>query len=199
MRNKPSLAKIFVISGPSGCGKTTLLKRLAKSRTFRNTITKIITVTTRLSRRGERSGRDYFFVSEKEFLRRKNKNDFAEWQEVFGNFYGTPKKELIKELKNGRDVLLCIDVKGALAIRKIFPKEAVLIFITAPDAETLKSRLHQRSTEHRHSLRRRLKVAEQEMACRKNYDHCIVNHEVASAVKELKGIIEGERKKALAV
>ncbi len=195
MQNRLKPAKIYVISGPSGSGKTTLIKRLAKSRAIRKTITKITTVTTRLPRRGEHKGRDYFFVSEEEFSRRKNKGYFAEWQEVFGNYYGTPKKDLIKELKSGHDVLLCIDVKGALAIRKVFPKETVLIFIAAPDEETLKNRLHQRSTEHKHSLRRRLRVAKQEMAYRKKYDYCVVNHKVALAAKELKKIIEGERRK----
>lgn len=149
---------------------------------------KVVSCTTRLPRRGERQDRDYLFVTKAEFLKRKKRDGFLESQNVFGAWYGTPKKEVLDFLSAGRDVLLCIDIKGAKAVKKIFP-EATLVFILPPSLNALTSRLKGRSTENGEEVRRRLRIAKREMAAAKFYDYRIVNENLAAALKRLKEII----------
>lgn len=186
-----SVGRLFVISGPSGSGKTTLYKKLLQSRASRNRLVKVVSYTTRLPRRGERQGQDYLFVTKAEFLKRKNRGGFLESQNVFGSWYGTPKKEALDYLRAGRDVLLCIDVKGAKAIKKIFPK-AVLIFILPPSISALTKRLRGRSTEKHRDIRRRLQIARDEIAAAKWYDHRLINDNLSAAASRLKQIIKQE-------
>lgn len=185
--------KIFVISGPSGSGKSTLLKAVQAKKEFLGNLVKIVTVTTRSPRKMEAPGRDYRFVSQGQFLKMRQKGAFAEYQEVFGQYYGTPKKDLLRLINSGKDALLCIDVKGALALRGIFPKEVVLIFISVADMRSLRRRLSLRSTESRESLNTRLKIAKEELNCRKHYDYVIINDVLIRAVNNLAAVITAER------
>jgi len=193
MWNRGPKGKIFVVSGPSGSGKSTLLKAVQARKEFRGDLAKIVTVTTRSPRRLEKAGKDYYFVSREQFLRLRQKGGFAESQEVFGEYYGTPKKDLLRVINSGKDALLCIDVKGALALRRIFPKEAVFIFISVVDARSLRQRLSLRSTESGKSLNTRLKIAKEELSCQKYYDYVIINDVLSHAVNKLAAVIIAER------
>ena len=193
MWNRGPKGKIFVVSGPSGSGKSTLLKAVQARKEFRGELAKIVTVTTRSPRRLEKAGKDYYFVSREQFLRLRQKGGFAESQEVFGEYYGTPKKDLLRVINSGKDALLCIDVKGALALRRIFPKEAVFIFISVVDARSLRQRLSLRSTESGKSLNTRLKIAKEELSCQKYYDYVIINDVLSHAVNKLAAVIVAER------
>ena len=120
--------KIFILSGPSGSGKTSLYKKLLESQ---RRVVKTISVTTRRRRPGEKDGRDYFFVSPRMFFYKKRRGLFLETQKIFDHYYGTPKKCVADFLRGGKNVLLCIDVKGAKVVRRKFPK-AISIFIKTP-------------------------------------------------------------------
>lgn len=193
MWSKKTIGKIFIVSGSSGSGKTTLLKMLRAGKDFRDNPAKIITVTTRPPRFREKVGRDYQFVDRNEFLKRKTRGEFIESQEIFGDYYATPKKDLLRVIHSGQDALLCIDVKGAFTVKRIFPKEAVLIFIMVSKIESLRKRLSLRSSESRESLKRRLKTAKEEMACSKCYDYIIVNDALKEALKKLSAVIMAEK------
>ena len=191
-RGRPR-GKIFVVSGPSGSGKSTLLNKVQSKREFSGNLVKIVTVTTRQPRKGEKNGRDYRFLNKDEFLRRLKNKEFAESEKVFGEYYATPKEALRKTLHQGRDALLCVDVRGARSIRRVFPQEAILIFISVADIEKLRERLRQRSTETKEGLRRRLTIAQKELTCAKNYDYIVNNDVLPEAVKKLSSIITAER------
>ncbi len=180
--------KIFILSGPSGSGKTTLHERLLLSRRLKGKLVKSISVTTRPKRRGEKQGRDYYFISQKEFLEKRKKRLLLEWQKVFDNFYGTPRKAVNKLLKKGKSVLLCIDVKGAAVVAEKCP-QAVKIFVEVPSMDELKRRLKKRGSESPESLSLRLKIAEKEMKEAKKYHYVIVNDMICKAVSELERII----------
>lgn len=194
MSNKasPALkAKFVIISGPSGCGKTTLHKALLASSFLKGKLVKSISATTRNKRPGERQGKDYLFLSKKMFEERIEKDYFLEWERVFDNYYGTPKKQALNLLKKGVNVLLCIDVKGAKTVRQEFPK-ALKIFIKAPSMKILESRLKARGSESRESLEMRLKVARRELKEAKYYDHVIINADLNKALEALQQIISQE-------
>lgn len=193
MSSRGPKGKIFVVSGPSGSGKSTLLKAVRAKKEFRADIVRIVTVTTRAPRRLEAPGKDYCFVSREQFLSLRQKGGFAESQEVFGEYYGTPKKDLLRVINSGKDALLCIDVKGAMALRRIFPKEAVFIFISVADMRSLRQRLSLRSTESGKSLNTRLKIAKEELNCQKYYDYVIINDVLRRAVSKLAAVIIAER------
>lgn len=180
---------IIVISAPSGAGKTTLGGLLKKD--FPD-MYRSVSCTTRSARSNESNGKDYIFVSEEEFKEKVRSNEFAEWAEVHGNLYGTPKNLLEENLANGKDVLLDIDVQGAEKIRKLYP-DGLFIFIMPPSVEALKSRLLGRQTENPASLEKRLKKAEKEMEYYSRYNYTIVNEDLKKAGEELKGIIEKEK------
>jgi len=183
---------VFIVSGPSGSGKTTLCRRLLLTRSAKGKLFKTISLTTRPKRRGEKSNKDYSFVSEKNFLRLKARGQLLESQKVFGFFYGTPKNFVEEKIKKGKDVLLSIDVKGARVVKKIYPG-ACGIFIMPPSGGALKQRLHKRSTESKDSMLRRLKLAKWEMGFAKKYDYVIINDKLAKAVSELETIMVNER------
>lgn len=184
--------KLFVISAPSGSGKTTLCQKLLKRLSGKRNLVRSISVTTRKKRRGERAGRDYFFISPKEFLRRKKANQLLEWAKVLDNFYGTPRTFVEKHINRGDDVLLSIDVQGARKIKRKV-RGAVLIFILPPSLGELEARLRRRSTELRREITRRLKLAKREMGFIKEYDYAVLNDKIESALKRLKEIIDFER------
>ncbi len=193
MLNSRHRGKIFVVSGPSGSGKSTLLEAVRAKKEFSRNLVKIVTVTTRAPRKMETPDKDYHFVSRDQFLGLRKSKGFAESQEVFGEYYGTPKKDLLRVINSGKDALLCIDVKGALALRRIFPEESVLIFISAADMRSLRRRLSLRSTESREALNTRLKIAKEELNFRKHYDYVIINDVLIRAVNSLAAVITAER------
>ena len=189
MSNK---GRLFVISASSGTGKTTLAKKLLKED---KNLVQSISYTTRPPRHNEVQGKDYFFVAKKEFKAIRRKDGFLEWANVFGRFYGTPKKQVVEHLKRGRDVLLLIDVQGAKQVKKTKP-DAVFIFLAPPSKEELKHRLIRRGTESRKEINRRYRVATRELKELnelKLCDYRIVNREIPVAHQVLKSIILAER------
>ncbi|MFH1360748.1 MAG: guanylate kinase [Candidatus Omnitrophota bacterium] len=189
-----SKGKIIILSGPSGSGKTTLHKRLLCARRLKGKLVKSVSVTTRPRRRNERHGRDYLFISQKEYFVQKKKGRFLESEKVFDHDYATPKKGVRDLLAKKKNVLLCIDVKGAKTVSRCFP-DAVKIFITAPSMKELAKRLNKRKSETKKTLALRLKVARKEMKEARHYDYVVVNAHLPSALKRLETIVEREIKK----
>lgn len=180
--------KLFVISAPSGAGKSTLIAGILPL--FPDMLYSV-SCTTRSPRPGETHGTSYFFLNEEQFEEMIKKDEFLEWKTVHGNFYGTPTLPVQQALTAGRRMVLDIDVQGAL---EVFSKvdEAVGIFVTAPNLDTLRERLLRRSTESHDSIRIRLKNAVAEMAYRDRFKYQIVNDELDRAIEELAAVIKGE-------
>lgn len=149
-------------------------------------------MTTRAPRPGEKDGMDYIFIEKQEFIKRQKKNEFLEWAKVFSEYYGTPKKHILHMLKRGSDVLLSIDVQGAMKIKRL-KLYAVYIFILPPSLEMLRERLVNRSTDSKEAICERLNIAKKEMACSHKYDYVIINNRLESALDSLRAIIVAER------
>lgn len=182
------MGKIFVLSSPSGGGKTTIVKHLLKQCLLAYSISH----TTRWPRQGEKDKKDYLFISKENFKKKIEKNGFAEWTRVLGNYYGTPKQFLEKELKKGKDILLEIDVKGARQIKKKYKKQAVFIFISPPSLKELEKRLKNRKTENRKEIVCRLNLAKKEMQTVNRYDYLVVNENLKNCVEDIKAVIRAE-------
>jgi len=180
---------LIVISAPSGTGKTTLCHMLLEE--FPN-MEFSISYTTRKPRPGELNGRDYFFVDRKTFERMIEEGDFLEWAEVYGNLYGTSKSQVLKALKEGKDILLDIDTQGALQVKKNFP-EAVLIFILPPSLKELERRLKKRGTDDEETIKKRLQIAREEIRKALEYDYIVVNDILEVAFERLRFIITAEK------
>jgi len=180
---------LFVISGPSGCGKTTLGENLLSQS---SNLVRSISVTTRPPRKGEKNGREYFFVSKEKFKEMIKRDKFLEWANVFGYFYGTPRDFVIRNLKRGKDVVLIIDVQGAMQVKKKFP-QAVFIFIAPPSLKVLRERLIKRGLDSSIEIEKRLRQAKIEMEYQKEYNYIIVNDKLDMAIKLLNCIISLER------
>jgi guanylate kinase len=180
---------LFIISGPSGVGKTTLIRRLLKSHPD---ITLSVSFTTRPRRPGERSGRDYHFVTEKRFLATRGRDGFAEWANVHGSHYGTPRAPVERNLRRGNDVLLEIDVQGTRKIKRRYPG-AVAIFIMSPSWTELWRRLALRGTDGRKTMVKRLENARREILESVRYDYVVVNRDFAQALDSVKAIVTAER------
>jgi guanylate kinase len=185
-KGRASKGKLFIISAPSGCGKTTLVKKLLADGMD---LVQSVSVTTRAPRPGEINGEDYHFVSRKKFERMAKDGEFLEHEENFGRFYGTPKGPIEKALSRGRSVVLSIDVKGAMRVRKAHPEESVLIFILPPSIAALKKRLHGRKSDRRDQIKRRLELARKEMSYKNRYDYRVINDRLDTACRKLKKII----------
>ncbi len=183
--------KIFILSGPSGAGKTTIYKQLLKRKKIKEFLVRVVTYTTRSIRPGEIHGKDYFFISKRMFLFKQRRNHFLEYQKVFDNYYGTPRKQVADILKQGKSVLLCIDVKGANAVANIF-LDAVKIFIMAPSFKELCQRLKHRASEDSNALTLRINTAREEIKQMHCYDYVVINDELKRAVKEIEDIIVSE-------
>ena len=181
--------KIIVISGPSGCGKTTICKELIKRN---NNIVFSVSYTTRPKKKGEIDGKDYFFVSEIEFLKMVRQRKFVEWAKVYNNYYGTPKKNLVETIKSGKDILLEIDVQGGKNIKKQYP-ESLCIFVLPPSLEVLKERIVKRKRENLKEIKARLKNIERELKYIKYYDYILINDDLKDTIKNIETIISSSR------
>ncbi|UCE97587.1 MAG: guanylate kinase [Dehalococcoidia bacterium] len=188
--NKPLL---LVISGPSGAGKDTVLSKI-KERKF--PLDFIVTVTTRPRRLKEKNGIDYHFVSEEEFKKMIVTDKLLEHANVYGNWYGVPKKPVKQALDEGRDVILKVDIQGADTIKKILP-HAVSIFLATPSMQELTIRLKSRNTESETDLDLRLNTAIEEMKRRYSFDHIVINqqHMIDSVIADIFDIITQEKKR----
>lgn len=182
--------RIVIISGPSGSGKTTLHKMLLESSQLKGSLVKSISATTRPKRPGEKHGRDYLFISREMFRYKIKAHHFLEWQKVFDNYYGTPQKVVRELLSKGKNVLLCIDVKGAKVVHRIFP-DAISVFIQTPSLSVLKDRLELRAQDTHESRALRLKIARQELLEAKNYNFLIVNDRLDVAYHQLASTVMG--------
>ncbi len=181
---------LLVVSGPAGVGKGTLDKALMERN---HTIKMSVSATTRAPRPGEIEGVHYFFKTEEEFKAMVDRGEFLEYMHVFGsNYYGTPRSFVEQNLQNGYDVILEIDVQGAMKVKQSFP-DAVLIFITAPSMSEIKSRLIGRGTETMEQVEKRFATAFKEIKMIPQYDYVIVNDVVDVAVHHMEAILEAER------
>jgi len=185
---KKTHGRIVILSGPSGSGKTTFHGKLLKSRLFRGRLVRSVSVTTRPRRPGEKDGKDYFFISKKKYDHMKRAGQFLETEKVFGKHYGTPQKKVREVLAQGKNVLLCIDVKGARTVSRTCP-EALKVFIKPPSLEELKERLKKRGTETPCELNRRFKIARDELRETKRYDYVIVNDDFPRAYRRLESLL----------
>jgi guanylate kinase len=181
---------LFIISAPSGTGKTTILKRiiaLVKGIAFS------ISHTTRAPRSGEQEGTDYFFVDRTVFETMRENALFLEWAEVHGNFYGTSRRIIQDLMGQGLDIILDIDVQGALQLREKMGDEGVFVFVVPPSIQELGKRLAGRGTDSRDAVATRLANAQEELKSLELYDYVIVNDKVDQAVEVLKSIVIAER------
>lgn len=181
---------LIVISAPSGTGKTTLLKELFSRL---EAVTFSISHTTRSPRAGEEDGVDYHFVDKDTFRRMTEKEEFLEWAEVHGNFYGTSRKEVERFLEQGLDVFLDIDTQGARQVRERASGRCLSIFIAPPSWEEQERRLSGRGTDSPETIRLRLANARREMEDASLYDYLVINETVAEAVDVLEAIVITER------
>jgi guanylate kinase len=186
---------LFILSAPSGAGKTTLTKGL---RARCPDIKLSVSCTTRARRLGEVNGRHYRFVGKDRFAAMRARGEFAEWAEVHGFLYGTPRKPLDRYLSAGQDILLDVDVQGARKIKRAYP-DAVSVFLLPPSRGELERRLKRRGTDHAAVIRRRLANAQDEIQRVIQYDYYIVNRDVAEALEVLQSIVRAERSKTARV
>ncbi len=194
MKSQNSKVPIFVISGPSGSGKTTLAEILITSKKLKNKLIRSVSVTTRPKRQEEKRGKDYFFVSQGRFKHLVRVKKILEWTRYLGYYYGTPKSLVDKYLARNLSPVLCLDVKGALRIKKIYPLNAVTIFILPPKVQDLRLRIEKRSRLKPGEIRKRLEIARKEISLRKLYDYTIVNRDLKQASKCLRDIVLKELK-----
>ena len=178
--------KLIIVSGPSGSGKSTVTK-IVKDKL---NIPLSISATTRNPRDGEIDGKDYFFLSKEEFKNKIANDEFYEYAEVHGNYYGTLKKTVEENLDKGLNVILEIDVQGAL-IAKEKKKDAILVFFRTKDMEVLEKRLRDRKTDSEEVIQTRLKNAETELKYEDKYNYTIINENLDDSIQELIDIIEG--------
>jgi len=186
---KPKRGHLFIISAPSGAGKTTLAKAVLQQFTD---MLYSISYTTRKPRAEERDGVDYHFVSKEDFKKGLKKGRWAEWAEVYGNYYGTSAEFIEKSLSSGCDILLDIDVQGTIQILKHYP-DSVTIFILPPSMNALRKRLEMRGSDSKAVIERRFVNARKEMAQKKLYRHIIVNDKLSAAIEEIGAIFKKYR------
>lgn len=181
-------SKFFVLSGPSGVGKGTLVKRLLQDIPA---LALSVSCTTRKPREGEIEGVSYYFLSKDEFERRIKANLFLEWALVHGNYYGTPRDYIENSIKNGKIIMLEIDVQGAIEVKRQKP-DSILVFIAPPSIEALRERLDGRGTDDDATKHVRIQNAIEEIAQKEKFDIIVVNDELEICYKNLKNLITGE-------
>ncbi len=178
---------IIVISAPSGGGKSVVSKYiLANFPEFKFSIS----TTTRTKRSDEADGEHYHFVTKDEFLKKVKNDEFVEYEEIFGNYYGTLKSEVETALLNSEKLLFDIDVKGAYSIKKYYPNNAILIFLNPPSIEILENRLRNRQTETEEQVKKRIARAKMEIEMSQNFDYIILNDNLNDALREIDKIIK---------
>ncbi len=182
---------LYIISAPSGAGKTTLCKQIVASVSG---LWHSVSFTTRKPRPGEEHGREYFFIEEKVFHDMVARNEFLEYAHVYSNWYGTPRKPLTEKMEQGIDVLLEIDVQGALQIKKKFG-DAVYIFILPPSMDILRARLQSRGSDSEEEIVRRLQKVKEEVWCFREYYYIVRNDDLSQSLHELQSIFVAERLK----
>jgi|TARA_B100001059_G_scaffold12717_1_gene10218 guanylate kinase len=181
------MGKLFVISAPSGTGKTSLINATLEDENAKKT--KLgISCTTREKRAEEKDHVSYFFISKEEFEDKIKNDDFLEYAEVFGNFYGTPREWVLNSLSNKENVILELDIQGALQVKEAFP-DTRTIFIIPPSYDDLSSRLSKRAQDSQEEIKKRLKEAKKEVEIGKKFDQIIVNDNFSLALEDLKKFI----------
>lgn len=187
---------LIVVSAPSGGGKTTLCEQLIKTRP---NVTRAITCTTRAPRPGEKDGEDYYFLDAGTFLKRVQAGNFLEHATVYGNSYGTLKAEVLGKLRQGRDVVLNVDVQGAAAIREHadgdpeVKRALVTVFLTPPTLTILEERLRKRGMDSPVAIQKRLGVAKQEIAQWRHFDYLIISTSIAEDLRRMQAILDAEQ------
>ena len=184
---------LVVISGPSGVGKSSVRKALFNMRN--HNLAYSISMTTRAKRPQEVEGQDYYFVSKEEFEKRIREGKFLEYAEFCGNYYGTPKDKIDEMLKEGKEVILEIEVNGAMQVMKK-AKDAVFIFIVPPTPNAIEERLKNRGTDKQDDITLRLNKAKQEYSLAHKYDYIVVNDEIYNAADRILAIIRAEHAKS---
>ncbi len=181
---------LLIISGPSGSGKGTIVEQLCEKENFSLSIS----ATTRKPREYEENGVHYFFHTREEFEKMRERMELLEWAEFCGNYYGTPRKYVVEQLMAGRNVILEIEVQGALQVKQIYP-DGVLIFMVPPNLEELGRRLTNRGTEDKETINRRMCRALEEMELVNEYDYLVINDTVEQATQDILTIVEAEKMK----
>lgn len=177
---------IIAVSAPSGTGKTTIVKKILNE--FPELVFSV-SATTRKKRDYEIEGVDYFFITEDEFKSKIEKHEFIEWEKFYDYYYGTFKSYIEENIKQGKSVIVEIDVKGALALKKIYP-DSVLIFIYPPSIDELVRRLTNRQTENETDLKKRIERAKMELSLKDNFDYFIINDDLEKAITETESLIK---------
>lgn len=184
---------LIVVSGFSGAGKGTIMKELLKK--YEEKYALSVSATTRAPRPGEQEGREYFFRSVEEFEKMIAKEELIEYAKYVDNYYGTPRAYVEEQLEAGKDVILEIEIQGALKVKEKFP-ETLLLFVTPPSAEELKRRLVKRGTETMEVIASRMERAREEAEGMEQYDYLIVNDVLQDCVEEVHQIIQGEHRRS---
>ena len=182
---------LVIISGPSGSGKGTVVKELIKEENFALSIS----ATTRTPRTGEINGEHYYFYDRKTFEKMKNENELLEWAEFCGNYYGTPKKYVKQKMAEGKNVILEIEVQGALQIKELYP-DCILVFMIPPTVNELEKRLINRGTEDKQTIERRMNRAVEEMEFVPQYDYIVINDTATEAAEAICAIVKAESMKS---
>ncbi len=181
--------KLIVFSAPSGAGKTTIVHHLINQNLG---LEFSISACSRSKRKNEINGKDYYFLSTKEFKQKINNNEFVEWEEVYpDHFYGTLKAELERIWGNGHHVIFDVDVVGGLNIKNSYPKKTLAIFVQPPSVEELRERLYKRSTDSQYNIEKRISKAEKELSYSQKFDTIIVNDKLEDAIIEAEIKVRG--------
>jgi guanylate kinase len=183
--DKSKKGEIIAVSAPSGGGKTTIVKQILKK--FPEIVFSV-SATTRPKRESEKNGVEYYFITEAEFKQKINNDEFVEWEKFYDYYYGTFKSVVEENVKYGKSVLLEVDVKGAISLKRIYP-EAHLIYITPPSFEELVKRLRERRTESESDMKKRIERAKMELSVKDKFDYFIDNKDLNKAINDTSDLI----------
>lgn len=186
VEENPRQGKLVVVSAPSGSGKTTIAREIMR---LNPSLTFSVSATTRAKRSDEVDGWDYFFLTKEEFTRRVAAGEFVEWEEIYGDYYGTLKSEVERALTTGRHLMFDVDVNGGLSIKREYP-QALIIFIKLPSVEALRQRLANRRTEDEPTIAKRMERVPMELEKGNLFDYQVVNDELPRAVDEAQKIVQ---------